>query len=54
MIAVQLYVIEDMVGSIADGRPIRKLPFGIYDFIRTVSQKEFCCLLYTSDAADEL
>lgn len=42
MIAVQLYVIEDMVGSIADSRPIRKLPFGIYDFIRTVSQKEFC------------
>lgn len=27
VIAVQLYVIEDMVGSIADSRPIRKLPF---------------------------
>ena len=42
MIAVQLYVIEDMVGSIADSRSIRKMPFGIYDFIRTVSQKKFC------------
>lgn len=42
VIAVKLYVIEDMVGGIADSRPIGKLPFGIYDFIRPVSQKEFC------------
>ena len=42
MVAVQLYVIEDMVGGIANSRPIGKLPFGIYDFIRPVSQKEFC------------
>ena len=42
MIAVQLYVIEDMVGGIANRRPIGKLPFGIYDFIRPVSQKKLC------------
>ena len=42
MLFVQLYVAEDMVGGVPDGRPLRQLLFRVCHCVRAVAQQEFC------------
>ena len=42
MLLVQLNVAENMVGGIADGRPLRQLLFRVCHRVRTVAQQKFC------------
>ena len=41
MLLVQLNVAENMVGGIADGRPLRQLLFRVGDRVRAVAQQKF-------------
>lgn len=42
VLLVQLNVAENMVGGIADGRPLRQLFFRVRHRVRTVSQQKLC------------
>ena len=38
----QLYVIEDVIGGVPDGRPLRQLLFRVCHRVRAVAQQKFC------------
>ena len=40
MLLIQLNVAENMVGGIADGRPLRQLLFRVGDRVRAVAQQQ--------------
>ena len=42
VLLVQLYVIEDVVGGVPDGRPLRQLLFRVCHRVRAVAQQKFC------------
>ena len=42
VLLVQLYVAEDVVGGVADGRPLRQLFFRVCHRVRAVAQQKFC------------